>query len=295
MSNSQIMSGKGLGVDYSGSIRNFAVGLGAGVAVDTGASSIEDVIGGAAKAEDIKGFGLQSALMFGWKFKKIENSALDIEDLAVFVHFFHAPFKKTSIQLESDMTSFGFHFQKNIVPPKSTALGFIRWGGIAMTTGVEAAFMKIEKYRILSENLSRNVTISEINFNSQISLNFIGKTTLGLDTASYSFPINFSTNLQVFWLLTFFGGIGADVNYGKTKSYGNLEGNLLVTSTHPVLSPITASAELNVDSGGHASLSDANWFAGLQINQSFLKTYLQLNKSFLKNLWGVGLGLRFIL
>jgi len=286
MANSSVFAGKGVGVDYANDIDIFVIGAGVGVGVDVGNNSFSDLMGGDVDAEQFRGFGVAPGLMGGINagilpWDKI--GPVELDRLKLYFNFL--PFKKDDADFSIDSTTIGIHAQYKLIKEKEFLPGGIaRWGGVDVSSGFE--FNKLE---IIVRN-TQNVTEAVNQGGNTANATFNGTATVGAKTSTKSIPFEASTSFQLLNVITLFGGLGADINFGKAEAIANVDGPFSLTASGG--GSATGTGAVDLGSEGKPASFLARGFAGIQFNILLAHIYVQINKSFGKNLVGANLGLR---
>jgi hypothetical protein len=300
MSNAQSMSGKGLGVDYASHMDRFSFGGGVGIAVDSGEKGFQDIIYGETDATDIQGFGIQPAFSFSFRTKELLEGKL--KDFTFSTHFLYLAPSNLPQNIDLISSSYGFHIQYKLVNEKSTPIGFMKWGGIDFITGFEAAHLRIERSEFILERATKEIPQTgpivlppqvPANLSLGLTSTFSGTAKIGIKSDVYTLPLEVSSYIRMAWLFVWFGGLGADLTVGETKSFGTLDGTVIATDSLSLYDGISADATLNVEQSAGPDLTHLRWFSGIQFNQVYFKISLQFNRSILDNVWGMNVVTRF--
>lgn len=290
MANSSVVSGKGLGSDYSSRMKIALIGVGAGVASDMEKDP--------QTGSDVSGIGAQAGLTLGtnlgW-FTSGKILGLEANRLNVYGNFFKYSYetkmgKADKDQINADMGSYGLHVSYDLIRPSGHALA--RFGGVKLHTGLERNTTKITFKTTLNE------TISTTTGGTTVSGNLTGAPEATIDVQTTSIPLEVSTSVQFLYALSLYGGLGTDFNFGSAKGGGKLNANQTTLScsggagcggTSPIIQ-----AGANIDSEGKVSALMTRGFFGAQINLPFTQIYVQANKVFGSELIGANFGVRFV-
>jgi hypothetical protein len=255
MADANVLSAKGMGVDYGSDMQRFAFGGAFGTAVN-GAGALLD--GGTAKGLPETGFALQIGAMAGVNLGVLSGPDSVLRRVKLYVNGMSArtdrsPFTATFL-------NYGAHAQIKLVKGGDKTDG-VRWGGLDVTGGYEHSAYVLE----LNEALPVEADV----------LSWDATGTYRLSAEATSVPVEVSTNLHVF-VATAFGGVAYD---------HNLSGG--ATSTVEVRGPVrfayqgrvqdVGSASVTVRETGAVSPSAVRAFVGLQADVLFVKLYGQLN------------------
>lgn len=283
MSNAQSLSNKGQGVAYASEQSLFVVGGGFGVGLN--APNGLDTKFNTDGLPSI-GLGAQGSIMVGVSLAKLPVPALgpiDLKRLTVFVNYFGISNDSIVDSMTIKANTFGVHVQYKLMQGFNLAgLGILNWGGLAVTTGFDVSSNS------LTYKVGKSIDAGDIKWTPNTGSN------LSLDSSAFTIPIEISTSVRLAYILSLFGGVGVDLNFGKTSISSNLSG------------PVTGNYEGNFVSGA-ASLTgseekgptfgDMRFFIGPQINIVPLRTtnvvslYAQFNVATSGN-YGFHTGLR---
>ncbi|MBF0312712.1 MAG: hypothetical protein HQK52_04810 [Oligoflexia bacterium] len=294
MSNASVIALKGIGVDYASAPDIFVVGAGVGVGADVGNASLSKVVGGDIDARQLRGFGAAASVMAGVNLAVFPFMptiwVIDLKRMQLFMNFWKMDVPKFDSSLSGELTSFGFHLQYKLMDGIKVPI-FLRWGGIDFTTGFDYSTMDILFVQDLNKSASR--VIPSVAFgNPTANANFIGRASAGANVKVRTIPIELSTHVQLLYVLTLFGGLGADFNSGGADANARLNGTIAVSDNLGTINGVTANAALDLGSHGTPSSINTRWFLGGQLNVTLLKVYAQINHGIGQDTWGVNAGVR---
>jgi len=295
MANSSVMAGKGIGSDYASNMEVFLIGAGVGIGADLEKDESTD--------SDISGLGIAPGLVVGANLGFLGSSVfgLDSKRLNLYVNYMGYSHeqdfdddasKKSSAEI--DMKAMGVHLSYDWI--KGSGNKFLGWGGVKLHLGYE--YNKTD----LSFNTKISETVNETNSGGggeTVTGTINGSPTANIAVATHSIPVEISSNVQLFYLLSLYGGLGADFNFGEAKGDGALNGSeSTLTCSGGVAcgggQTIKVLPEANIDTTGKASTFLARGFAGVQINLPYFRIFAQADKSLGNELIGVTLGARFV-
>lgn len=294
MANTNVLSGKGVGQDYASYMNVFLIGVGAGVAVDGEPTPELD--------SDISGIGAATGVVVGANLDRMNVSnffGLDTKRLNIYTNFSkfgHTQNMEDRQGVEStlkvDLLNFGVHFRYDwILPTGDTNSG---WGGVKTHWGYEFSDSEI----FFTNNV--DVTLTAIDENEgSLSGRLTGKPKYRVETQTHSIPLEISTDVRFLYFLTLYGGVGTDINYGKSNGEGMVEGDLspLICTSGGFCGGgkiIQVQLKANVDGEAHVNPFFLRGFGGLQFNVPYFRIYGQLDKVFGTDLIGATVGLRYV-
>lgn len=289
MANSSVMAGKGIGNDYASNMDVFLIGGGVGVGADLEKDKTSD--------SDLSGVGVQGGIILGTSLAWMDTQkilGLDTNKLAVYVNYLGYNLDRKMGDDEKDeikakMKSIGFHVRYNWVNGAGNKL--FGWGGIKVHTGYEYNTTKLVFNSSISEDINEDVGGGET-----VTGTITGRPTAAIDVATQSIPIEISTDVQLFYLLSIYTGLGVDFNFGKAKGAGNLNADpttLNTTSGGAGTGPVVQ-AEANINGTGRVNSTLTRAFAGVQLNLPFIRVFVQADKAFGNELVGATAGVRLV-
>lgn len=287
---SSVMAGKGIGTDYASNMSVFLIGAAVGVGADLKKDEKTD--------GDLSGANAASGLIMGFNLGFMDTETIfgmDTDRLNLYFNFMSYGHKadlndskdeKSSASL--DMTSGGVHFRYDAV--KGAGSKLLGWGGIKFHFG----------YEYNKTNLKFKSVINKEVEDDDLSGTVKGSPEAEIDTMTHSFPIAFSTDIQILYILSLYTGLGADYNIGQSKAKGTLNGEDseiscdsgvdCTTAGNPT---ITVQPQANIDGKSNVTPFIFRGFAGVQINLPWTRIFAQVDKAFGNDLIGATAGVRF--
>jgi hypothetical protein len=214
MSNAQSITNKGQGVSYATDHSLFVAGgsFGLGLSGDLGGSF------NSSSGLPPVGLGVQASGMVGLSLARFPLPALgpiDLKRLTVFINYFGYSNDSLVSSLTIKTNTFGMHAQYKVIDGKNIGgLGLLNWGGVAFTTGFDVSSNSIN-YKV---GQSVSVTSSGQTYTWTPDSN----SALALDANSFSIPLELSTSIRTLYILSLFGGVGVDLNFGKSSITSSL-------------------------------------------------------------------------
>lgn len=301
MSNASVMSVKGLGVDYASNPDIFIFGVGVGAGIDMGNKSIFDLFSSDTNSNNFKGIGLQTSLMAGiqlgvFSMPKVSDY-FDFNRMSIFVNYMGMDLPKIGTGFSGKIKAFGLHFQYKLVNPVSLGSWLFKWGGVDVTTGFDRSTMNVIYSRTdtLAKSQATTIPVGPTTVVDTLNLNIIANSQIGADIAVTTIPIEISTNVQLLYFFSLFGGLGFDFNSGSAKALVASNSNFTMNDSLGYLDspPVEAEGNLDLGDNGKAKSSSFRYFAGAQFNFSLAKLYIQfINKASSHDALGVSAGLR---
>ncbi len=293
MSDSTVMTTKGLGVDYANSFNVVIVGYGVGLGADIGDQSFSDLTGGTIDGNQIRGFSLQSAMMGGINMRIVpipKSAGIDFSRIKIFLDMQSSTLPTFADGFSGKISTFGLHLQYKLWEPAAkNYFNLFSWGGIDLTTGMDNADVDIKFVK--QYVVSKDVTLT-MPGTPTVTGTFNGTAQAGADISITTIPIELSTSWQILYLISPFMGLGVDINSGTAKSLAKVDGAISVSDNSNTLGNVGATASLDLGEKGEPTATNGRWFAGLQLNMTLLKIYAQLNSGLGESTWGINAGLR---
>jgi hypothetical protein len=261
----QSFTTRGLGVDYGSTIGLVEVGIAANVAVNGNRALTE----GDSRTQPVAGVATNITAMAG-----LNLGFLGLRPVTLFGNFFTK--KGTYRELAAELDNYGAHLQLKFLADRKESLwtAFVRWGGIAITTGFDHARMKLS----LKQSFSRSLPLASGGRDvAQVAVASEGS--FSMESRSWSVPLELTTNIRFLYALTAYGGVGFDFQFGggsdmEADLTGKMTGTVIGQNTAPI---DLGSARVTATEEAKPSPSQFRGILGLQANIWFLKIFTQLN------------------
>lgn len=278
VANSVAISSRGTGTDYTSEDSRYFMGISLGAAADleknAGLKDLESGLGGAA------------SFMFGFRQNERVSYYFDLGGLTKTQTF--QSFLNT--ELEADITTkhVGAHSRYWLIQGESSQNG---WGGVKLHYGYEYNDNEITIANPLNEDLNLDTGVAVIQGRLKGNPEYVIRSKI------HSIPLEVSTDYKIFRFITFFGGMGLDMNFGKAKGKGDVRATLKSpltcvsgVCTNLDLPQVEATANLNTNQSVDAFIMRA--FGGAQMDFGTFKTFGEVNKMLGTQVLGVTVGLR---
>ena len=262
--NAQSFSSKGLGVDYASEATLVEAGatLSFPINVDkaykpSGSYTDPPISGGGANFSIMGGLGFG---MFGF------------DPLMVFANWFKG--SASLGQLDGNYQNWGLHGQLRLLgPSRSTSAVklLVRWGGIAVTSGVDYSHLELSAKKAISSTL-------DVVPGAPVTVTSTGNLTFTVDQTTYSVPLEVTTSLRLLSLVTVYGGFGLDFQLGggsnmKIGMNANMSGKFAGTAYNDL-------GTATINATGHVSPSPARLreIVGVQLSiMDLVRFFAQVN------------------
>jgi hypothetical protein len=271
-------SNRGIGVDYASNADGFMFGMTANVAVAVG-----DLGTGEADAEHpVAGVAPNFTFMGGLNFKKWNRPQLTV--------YANAFYRGGDIdQLHGSISSFGAHAQYKLFTPTQGGKSLVvKWGGFDVTGGIEFSRWSFG----IADELVTDFPLDGDNGSSVVTMTSTGR--FDLDTTAVVLPLEATTSLRLFYLVSLYGGAGIDLSLGKSRLDAALDSTLVATDPNGGDDVDMGSAQVTIDGSSGPSPGKLRGLLGVQVNIWKLKTFLQLNVMPIRAA-SVAFGLRVVL
>lgn len=275
----QAFSNKGLGADYASNPKSFIIGLAANVSANTDEAYVSKDNN---RRPPVDGIGANFSVMAGTNLHWA-----GLRPLTIYGNYFSS--NGAYKQFEGKNTNFGFHAQVKLfenVHERDRSVSF-SWGGIDVTSGIE--------YGRLALNLTDTLK-NEIPLTSDKDGPAVEATSQGVfraDMRVWSVPVEVTTNVRLFYLLSLYGGVGFDWQFGgSNKLTMNLDSDLLGTAPGVTDKVDIGKAKITATEDVAPSAGKLRALVGVQANLAFLRLFTHLNVMPDRGLIGVVAGVR---
>ena len=293
MANASVLAGKGIGADYASGMEVFLIGAGVGAGADLAKDKNTD--------SDLSGIGVAPGVVIGTNLRFLDTArilGMDTNRLNLYLNFMtykhdqklnDKPGEESNANI--DTTSLGFRLRYDwIQGSKSKLFG---WGGVKFHFGYEYNKSNIGFRSKINESISETSSNGEI-----INGSLVASPEASIASTVHSIPLELSTDIRLLYILSLYGGIGADYSWGQAKGDGAINGgDTPIGCSGGVCgggTSVTVRPEANIDATGKVNPFMFRGFAGVQVNLPFIRIYVQGNKPIGNDLVGVNAGVRFV-
>ena len=165
----------------------------------------------------------------------------------------------------------------------------VKWTGLEVGAGI--LYTKLQananvslngNYKANSNGTDYNVTVAGTNalFNANVK--------------TFTVPLEVSTGLRLFYVLKLVGGLGVDLNFGKTEGEGHLAsatGTVSADDGFPPNPDFTANPDFSVSGSEGPSLLNARVFIGPHIEFGVGSVFVNIQKSLFQKTIALNTGL----
>lgn len=258
--NAQNLVSVGNAADYASNPDGFFLGVGVSTALSVSEEDLQSADFDAEREMPVSG-GAMLSILAGSNLR-----GMGLPALTVSVHGMYIPDLEVS-QLNGSFLNAGIRLQLQVIRPTNDA-GFnpFTWGGLALTTGYTYARTTLT----LKDQYRADTPIT-----GGYVLDTLSAGTLELVQTAHTIPIELTTNLTFFELLTIYGGGALDIPFGEATARFDLSSDLSTNVNGQRLDVGTAS--LQVDGGVKADDVLARFLLGVQLNVWKLRIFAQAN------------------
>jgi hypothetical protein len=262
LADAQAFSNKGLGVDYASNPSLFVIGAAGNFAVSLG----DKGLGEAYSQHPVMGLAPNVSIHGG-----LNLGFLGLDSLTLFGNYFT---RGLSIkEYDGDLSNYGVHLQLKLFAAPNDGSFLFKWGGLNVTSGFEYSHLTVRLQRPLSTTVLLSGSAGSTN------ATFDGNGTLTVDTTAQTIPIELTTNIRLLYVLSLFAGAGFDIQLGSGDMDVNLSGNLSAPSPNGGDKLALGQAKVTVTQPAQPSPSQIRLLAGVQLNLSVVKIFVQANAS----------------
>jgi hypothetical protein len=299
--------GKLLSFDHATDASIFSLTLGGGLAVNNFSSQQLTNVGNLGSnlangsLPDLGGAGTASVLL-GVQMRRFGLPTyryFDFRRLALFVNFMNIErsFSTGALAapIKTKYTTLGVHALYHLVDPHSVFPGgLLRWGGVSVGTGFDFTSLGVTTVAKLPSGSQSN-PFAFAGQSLRADLAWSGNATLATDLGGFSVPIEFSTHVQLLYLLTLYTAVAADLNLGSSSIRAVGDEPVTVALRDPAsgksITVATPAANLTLASTRTPTVLDGRGVLGLQLNFGVLAVFAQASADTARNL-GVAAGVR---
>lgn len=270
--------------DYADEPDLFMVKLTGGAAVQGGDLQDTDEL------QNADGFGAAGGLTLGLNgdvlpFKKLWF--IEAKKLDLFLSFFSYGLDETNddTRIEGDISSFGlmgrYHWIDgvDIVPGK-----MVRWEGVHIHTGLQYAKMGIDVTTSFDDQTVKQSGSTVATFSSTTA-------TVGIESTTWTIPIEISTAIRLAYAFSFYGGAGFDLVSSNADIDLTAGGRFTGAG---VFAGENGAITTSTDDSGSGDVTNFRAFAGAQINVPLFRVYVHYGRGLGNDTEAVHAGLKFV-
>ncbi len=285
MANSQAAAGKGSATDYITHFETVAIGAGVGLGADLEKNKEFD--------SDLSGAGVMGSVQLGLNMAAFADNTflgMDPKRLTVMANFFKFDLDRDfdDNNVKADLISFGFNGSYKWIDGNGNRL--FGWDGVRLHSGYQYSSAKLNFKSKIDEN------VNETSAGSTITGQITANPTASIDTSTHSIPLEISSGVNFLWVMSFYGGVATDINFGQAQGKGDLNATpSTLNCTNGVCgggqtANVQASADINEK--GRVNPLFLRGFAGLQLNLPYVRVFAHANKVFGTEVYSFATGLR---
>jgi len=288
MSTANSMSAAGVTTSYATSFDKFLVGLTASGGVHLGSKSMSDISDFSDNPEQFRGFGMQAAVIFGFNlgnvFKMDKEGWIDPTKLNLYASGF--ALNKKFGDVDTDYMGFGVGGQYQLMDEVSWAGKSVKWTGVEVGAGI--LYSKLDVDGVVSLNRTYSTTAAGTTYTGTMTSNAL----LNAKVSTLTMPLEISTGMRFLYFLKLVGGMGVDINLGKSEGSGRLSDNSTVTVNGGGES-VDGDPNLSLNGSEAGDLLNLRVFAGPHIEFGVGSIFVTVHRSLLENALAVNSGVNF--
>lgn len=288
MSDANAMSAAGVTTSYGTVFNKFLVGVTASGGAHLGSKSFTDFGDLGKNPEQFRGFGAQAAVIAGINVGNVigfDNDLFDTKKLKFYLSGF--ALDKKFGDVNAKYFGLGVNAQYRFFDEIEWIYRTIKWTGLDISTGILYSKLDVDA----SVNLNKTYTgtyqgqpVSATLTNSRALIN--------ANVSTISIPIEASTGIRFFYFLKLIGGLGVDLNFGKTSGTGSLSSGSTVTGDVGG-NNIAGTPEFNLNGSAGPDILNARVFAGPHFEFGVGSIFANIHKSLFKNAVAANAGVNF--
>lgn len=265
LGDAQAFTTKGMGVDYASQMRFATVGIAANVSVNVEEGFVPDT----RSRPPIRGVGTMVTLMGG-----VNLGLIGLRPLTVYGNWFARDGEQDDFAAR--MENWGVHGQLKLFRPGDESLlgAVVRWGGLDITSGLQKGRVQLTLSEARRVRTSIPIAAAGAQTRAQVIADSMG--TFVADMRTYSVPLELTTSFRLLYLISVYGGVGFDWQFGggsdmSVELTGDLRGVAAGQEAPLGTATITAS-DAQPPSAGRA-----RGLLGAQVNLTLLRLFAHVN------------------
>lgn len=257
MADANVLSAKGMGVDYASKFEKFIIGGGFGSAVNSAGFTFSR--GDAPLPSG--GFAFQATVMAGLNLGGFNNEQGFGDRVRIYANGLYAPVAGSPFT--GELLNYGAHLQFALINPSGDKDSMVRFAGVDLTSGYERS-----RY-VMTLEQGLPIPSGDVNWDAT------GSYSITSDTQSV--PVELSTGLKIAIISAYVGG-AADINLdGASTGEIGLEGPLSADNPATGQSVEIGTASVLATASGGAAQVTPRIFGGAMVHLLFVKLYGHLN------------------
>jgi len=283
MANSQAAAGKGSATDYITHFETVAIGAGVGLGADLEKNKEFD--------SDLSGAGVMGSVQLGLNMAAFADNTflgMDPKRLTVMANFFKFDLDRDfdDNNVKADLISFGFNGSYKWIDGNGNRL--FGWDGVRLHSGYQYSSTKLNFKSSINETIDENLG------GTQVESTITANPTATIESTSHSIPLEISSGVNFLWVMSFYGGVGTDINFGQAQGKGDLN-----SADSPVTcngaacgGGVSVRSSADINEKGRVNPLFLRGFAGLQLNLPYVRVFAHANKVFGTEVYSFATGLR---
>lgn len=288
MSTANSMSAAGVTTSYATTFDKFLVGLTASGGVHLGSKSMSDIGDFGDNPEQFRGFGMQAAIVLGFNLGNVfgmeSGGIIDPTKLNLYASGF--AINKKFGDVNTEYMGFGVGGQYRLMDEVSWAGNSVKWTGLEVGAGI--LYSKLDVDGVVSLNKTYTSSVAGTTYTGTINSNAL----LNAKVSTLIMPIEVSSGIRLLYFLKLVGGMGVDVNLGKTEGTGRLSNNGPVTVSGGG-ETVSGTPDLALNGNEAGDILNLRVFAGPHIEFGVGSIFVTAHRSLLENAVAVNTGVNF--
>lgn len=271
----------GSSADYSTPFRYMILNVGVGLGYQDGYAGLDEVMQGKASPDRLGAFSAQAALSIGLHFADEQRSRF-------FASFASSDYSNHSLELEN--SGWGLLWQYDVVRAPENPSPLLSWNGLKVGTGFRWNRFRSHFSKQLSE-LSADVNVPG---QGQLSASLTGDLDVSGDVRVMSVPLEVGTSLRWMSVLSLYGVVGADMNFGDARGSLLVKGpvSFATTMANGETENVKADAEYSVTKSEEPDQFSLRGLVGVQFELGRGSVFVQYQRSSLEDAEAAALGFR---
>lgn len=289
MSTANAMAAAGVTTSYGTVFNKFLVGATVSGGAHLGSKSATDFGDLGDNPEQMRGFGVQAAIIAGINVGGLfgfDKGFIDPSKLRVYLSGFALDRKFGDVNAK--YFGMGLAGQYRLIDEKTLGAKSIKWTGVDVGAGILYSTLDVDASINLDKTYSTTVNGETVNatFTNTRAL-------LQADVNTISIPLEASTGLRLFYFLKLIAGFGLDLNFGETKGTGSLAAGSGFTGTTGGGGTMAGVPEFSLNGSDGPDFANIRLFAGPHIEFGVGSIFVNVHKSLLENAVAVNSGVNF--
>lgn len=289
MSTANAMAAAGVTTSYGTVFNKFLVGATASGGAHLGSKSASDFGDLGDNPEQMRGFGVQAAIIAGINVGGIfgfEKGFIDPSKLRLYLSGF--ALDKKFGDVNAKYFGMGLAGQYRLIDEKSLGANSVKWTGVDVGAGLLYSTLDVDASINLDKTYSTTVSGQTVDATLTNT-----RAILQADVSTVSIPLEVSTGIRLLYFFKLIAGAGLDLNFGKTKGTGSLSSGSSFTGTTGGGGTMSGTPNFTLNGSDGPDFANIRLFAGPHIEFGIGSIFVNVHKSLLQNAIAVNSGVNF--